>query len=86
MPWRHPVCPDADFSCTCDAWACPEVPQRLRSLAPRLAPWNLVSNANVQADRHPGFLCQVRSEIHGSRERRPHDEASLLSLLASSGG
>jgi hypothetical protein len=47
VPRRSPVCPDTGFRCCSHAWKCPHVPLRLRALAPRLAPREIVSKANV---------------------------------------
>lgn len=46
--WRGPVWPDVPFGCTDNGWMWPDVALCLRSLAPRLAPRNLVSVANVR--------------------------------------
>jgi len=45
------VWPDVAFSCTDSGWTWPGVAQYLPLLAPRLAPQNLISCANVRPDR-----------------------------------
>ena len=64
----------------------PDVALRLWSLAPRLAPRDLVSNANVRTIETPDSSVKpLWRSPDRSPERRPHEKASLLSLLASRG-
>ena len=56
--------PDVAFSCTDSGWRWLGVAQYLPLLAPRLAPQNLVSFANVRPDR-----TQYRSETDLTTQR-----------------
>ena len=86
VPRRCWMWPDVPFGCGENGWNWPGVALCLWRLAPRLAPRHLVSNANAQTidTLDSSIKCVRRSTDRG--ERRPRDEASLLSLLASRGG
>ena len=61
---RRRVWPDVAFSCTDSGWTWPGVAQYLPTLAPRLAPRNLVSFANVRT-----YRTQYRPEIGLTTQR-----------------
>src|SRR5438552_1269076 len=80
---RRRVWPDVAFSCTDSGWTWPGVAQYLPTLAPHLAPRNLVSFANVWPDR---TQYRPETDLTTQRDGRIRENARRAAVLRARAG